>query len=43
MRHVKLLSADQLNTQFLTELIDAAYVDIKNRLGEKPQPQQQKQ
>jgi len=35
MRHVKLLSADQLSTQFLTELIDAAYVDIKNRLGEK--------
>jgi hypothetical protein len=31
MRHVKLLSADQLNTQFLTELIDAAYVDIKKR------------
>jgi hypothetical protein len=33
MRHVKLLPADQLNTQFLTGLIAAAYVDIKNRLG----------
>jgi hypothetical protein len=31
MRHVKLLSADQPNTQFLTDLIDAAYADIKNR------------
>jgi hypothetical protein len=41
MRHVKLLSADQPNTRFLAELIDAAYVDIKNRLGveaQTPQP-----
>jgi hypothetical protein len=42
MRHVKLLSADQLNAQFLAELIDAAYVDIKNRLGIEPPPQHPK-
>jgi hypothetical protein len=43
MRHVKLLSADQPNARALAELIDAAYEDIKNRLGVEPLPQQLKQ
>jgi hypothetical protein len=34
MRHVRLLSADQLNAQLLTGLIDAAYLDIKSRLDD---------
>jgi hypothetical protein len=32
MRHVKLSTSDQLKTRILTELIEAAYLDIKNRL-----------
>jgi hypothetical protein len=32
MRHVKLSLSDQLQTRILAELIEAAYVDIKNRL-----------
>ena len=32
MRHVKLSTSDQLKTRMLTELIEAAYLDIKNRL-----------
>jgi hypothetical protein len=33
MRHIKLTPGRQLNTAALCELIDAAYVDIKARLG----------
>ena len=36
MRHVKLKPGPELNTAALCDLIDAAYLDIKARLGDEP-------
>jgi Domain of unknown function (DU1801) len=38
MRHVKLKPGPELNTAALLELIDAAYLDIRARLGGAPPP-----
>jgi hypothetical protein len=40
MRHVKLKPGPELNTAALRDLVDAAYLDIRARLGGEPSSQQ---